>query len=155
MLVNTDSTIERVNPATTELTGFSDGELIGQSLSILTVNNRSFQNILTRLIQRERSGGRLETVCVRKDVSALPAVVSVSKIRGAVDGQSKVVLVAKGIGRRKRLEIESLLITRILRGVTSTANLDELLQLIHSLIKKIYCTLKISLSLCVTRTPSC
>ena len=100
LLVNTDSTIERVNPATTELTGFSEGELIGQSLSILTVNNRSFQNIFTRLIQRERSGGRLETVCVRKDGSALPVVVSVSKLRGAVDRQSKVVLVAKGIGRR-------------------------------------------------------
>lgn len=137
LVVNPDSTITRVNAATVELTGYDQRELLGQSLAILSSGRESLSTVVDRFLHREDGFGRLETVCLTKDGSLLPTALSVSKIRDTTVGNTKLVIVAKDIARRKRLETESLLISRILRGVTSTANLDELLELIHKSIKKI------------------
>ncbi|MCP6582443.1 hypothetical protein NL505_28855, partial [Klebsiella pneumoniae] len=53
------------------------------------------------------------------------------------NGCHKLVCVARDITKRKRLEAEARAISRIIHGVTTTANLDELLGLIHRTIKKI------------------
>lgn len=137
LVVKPDSTIARVNPAAVELTGYSERELIGQPLSILSGNDRALYKIVDRFMRRTEGSGRLETVCLKKDGCLLPTALSVSKIQDRTDGNKELVIVAKDVSRRKRLETESLLISRILRGVTSTANLDELLKLIHASIKKI------------------
>ena len=49
----------------------------------------------------------------------------------------RIVCIPQDISKRKRLEAESRVISRIIHGVTSTANLDQLLRLIHRSIKKI------------------
>lgn len=135
LVVDRSGRIERVNPATLELTGFSQNELVGRGVDVLVRNRRFFQRVFAQTLGNRKLGNRLEMFCRRKDGSYFPASVSFSMIFES--GAHKLVCVARDITRRKRLEAESRAISRIIHGVTTTANLDELLHLIHRTIKKI------------------
>jgi PAS domain S-box-containing protein len=137
LVINPDATIDRVNPATLELTGFSEDELIGRSVEVLTRNKRLFEKIFANTLKINGLSNRLEMFCMRKDGGHFPVSVSTSTIYDAPTDQYKLICVARDITKRKRLEAESRAISRIIHGVTSTANLEELLQLIHRTIKKI------------------
>ena len=137
LVVNTDTTIERVNPATLQMTGYTEDELIGRPLDVLSRNKRLFGKILARTITSDGGGRRLEASCLRKDGSEFPVAVSASEIYDPQTETFKIVCVAQDITKRKRLEAEARAISRILHGVTTTANLDELLELVHNSIKKI------------------
>jgi diguanylate cyclase (GGDEF)-like protein/PAS domain S-box-containing protein len=137
LVVGHDATIVRINPATLELTGFSEDELIGKPIEVLSRNSGVFDKILRRMIERNSFAKRLETSCLRKDGSHFPVSVSASKFYDPASGSYNIVCVARDITRSKRLEAEARAISRIIHGVTTTANLDELLHLIHRTIKKI------------------
>lgn len=135
LVIDRSGRIERVNPATLELTGFAENELVGRGVDVLVRIRKSFQRIFAQNIGNRMVSTRLEMFCKRKDGSHFPVSVSMSMIFES--GAHKLVCVARDITRRKRLEAESRAISRIIHGVTTTANLDELLQLIHRTIKKI------------------
>jgi diguanylate cyclase (GGDEF)-like protein/PAS domain S-box-containing protein len=137
VVVNTEMTIERLNPAALKLTGFVENDLIGRSVTELTANKRIAEKFLSRTINGTEVAGRFETYCINKAGHRSPISVSASKIFDPSSGQDKIVLIARDITKRKRLETESRVISRIIRGVTSTANLDELLSLIHRSIRKV------------------
>jgi diguanylate cyclase (GGDEF)-like protein/PAS domain S-box-containing protein len=137
LVVDESAVIERVNPATLELTGFTREELVGSSVEILTRNRRFFQKIFARSLHESILGNRFEMNCQRKDGTHFPASVSTSPIFDHDTGSHKLVCVARDITRRKRLEAESRAISRIIHGATTTANLEELFELIHRTIKKI------------------
>jgi diguanylate cyclase (GGDEF)-like protein/PAS domain S-box-containing protein len=137
LVVNADTTIERVNPATLQLTGYTEDELVGQPIGILSKHKRLFGKILAKTITSDGNARRLETSCLRKDGSEMPVAVSASDIYDPLSATFKIVCVAQDITKRKRLEAESRAISTIMRGVTTTENLDELLELIHSTIKTI------------------
>ena len=80
---------------------------------------------------------RLETYARKKDGTSFPVSLSATRIYDAISGADRIVCIAQDISKRKRLEAESRVISRIIHGVTSTANLDQLLRLIHRSIKKI------------------
>ena len=103
----------------------------------LSVNPRAFGKIFARTFQRPRFSRRLETSCLRKDGSQFPVSVATSKIYDPASGSYNLVFVARDISRSKRLEAEARAISKIIHGVTTTDNLDELLLLIHRTIKKI------------------
>ncbi|MFN6963395.1 MAG: EAL domain-containing protein [Pyrinomonadaceae bacterium] len=137
LVVDRDTTIGQVNRATTRLTGFGVDELVGRSLDVLSPKPRAFRRLLDRLYLQSDGGKRLESVCKRKDGSSFPISLSISKLQDQTDTAAKLVILAQDITARKRLEMESHLISRILHGVNSTANLDELLVLIHRSIGRI------------------
>ncbi|MEP6789159.1 MAG: PAS domain S-box protein, partial [Acidobacteriota bacterium] len=137
LVVGIDAKIVRVNPAAVALTGFSEDELIGKPIDTLSVNPRAFGKIFLRAFQRSRFSRRLETSCLRKDGSQFAVSVSTSKIYDPATGYYNLVFVARDISRSKRLEAEARAISKIIHGVTTTDNLDELLTLIHRTIKKI------------------
>ncbi len=137
LVVDLNATIVRVNPATIALTGFSEDELIGQSIDLLARNRRVFTKVLARTFNKNNYSKRIETFCLRKDGSYFPVSVSASKIYDPESDQKHIVCVARDISRQKRLEAEARAISKIIHGVTTTANLDELLHLIHRTIKKI------------------
>lgn len=137
LVINADATIERVNPATLEQTGYSEEELIGQPIGILSKTPRFFARIFDKSLHRGVLARRIETTCVRKDGSRFAVSLSAAKIFDPQTGTHRIVCVARDITKRKRLEAESRAISRIIHGVTATANLEELLQLVHTTIKRI------------------
>lgn len=137
LVVDLNAVIVRVNPATIALTGFSEDELIGQSIDLLARNRRVFTKVLARTFNKNNYSKRIETYCLRKDGSYFPISVSASKIYDPENDKKNIVCVARDISRQKRLEAEARAISKIIHGVTTTANLDELLHLIHRTIKKI------------------
>jgi diguanylate cyclase (GGDEF)-like protein/PAS domain S-box-containing protein len=137
LVIGRDGVIERVNPATLELTGFRHSELVGKSLEVLTRNKRQFRRVFSGTLAGSKLSNRFEMFCRRKGGSYFPVSVSTSTIFDAKTGNHKLVCVARDISGRKRLEAESKAISRIIHGVTKTANLEELFQLIHRTIKKI------------------
>lgn len=137
LVINAEARIERINPATLELTGFSEDELVGQSVEKLTRNRRFFEKMFARSLHKSALGNRFEMHCLRKDGGRFPVSVSTSTIYDPVTDSNKLICVARDISKGKRLEAESRAISRIIHGAASTANLEELFQLIHRTIKKI------------------
>ena len=135
LVIDRSGTIDRVNAATIELTGFAAEELVGQPIATLTRNNRIFDRIFKHTLSDR--GHRYELRCKRRDGSDFPVSVSTSAIFDPAIGDHKLVCVARDVTRRKRLEAESRAISRIIHGVTATANLEDLFELIHRTIKKI------------------
>ncbi len=135
LVIDRSGTIDRVNAATLELTGFAADELVGHPIATLTRNHRIFERIFKQTLNNH--GHRYELRCVRRDGSEFPVSVSTSVIFDPVSGDHKLVCVARDVTRRKRLEAESRAISRIIHGVSTTANLEELFELIHRTIKKI------------------
>lgn len=137
LVLSEDATIELINPATVDLTGFSKEDLVGNSVEMLTRNRRFFEKIFERSLHSSIVGNRFEMHCMRKDGGHFPVSVSTSTIFDPISNSHKLVCVARDITKRKRLEAESRAISRIIHGAASTANLEELLELIHKTIKKI------------------
>ncbi len=137
LVLDSEAKIERVNPATLELTGFSEDELVGRSVEKLTRNRRFFEKMFERSLHKSALGNRFEMHCQRKDGGRFPVSVSTSSIYDTANNSHKLVCVARDITKRKRLEAESRAISRIIHGAASTANLEELFELIHRTIKKI------------------
>ncbi len=137
LVIDDEARIVRVNPATLELTGYNEDELVGQPVGILARNEKVFKKIFARLFQKSGNSKRLETYCLRKNGSRFPVSVSASKIFDPETCSYNIVCLARDISRPKRLEAEARAISKIIHGVTTTANLDELLSLIHRTIKKI------------------
>ncbi|QYO65627.1 diguanylate cyclase domain-containing protein [Leptolyngbya sp. 7M] len=137
LVIRADATIERVNPATSKQTGYLEEELIGKPISLISKNRKFFAKIFERTLKRNLTAERLETWCIRKDGSRFSVSLSAAKFLDPKDGIEKIVCVARDISDRKRLEAESRAIARIIHGVTSTANLEEFLALVHDSIKTI------------------
>ncbi|MFH4242646.1 PAS domain-containing protein, partial [Acinetobacter baumannii] len=89
--------IERVNPATLELTGFSPDELLGSDIDVLVRNPRLFHRIFSQTLGSRRLANRLELFCKRKDGTHFPVSVSMSTIYDPENGCHKLVCVARDI----------------------------------------------------------
>lgn len=137
LVLDAEAKIERVNPATLELTGFAEEDLVGHSVEKLTPNRRFFEKMFARSLHNSAVGNRFEMHCQRKDGGYFPVSVSTSTIYEPSNDTYKLVCVGRDITKRKRLEAESRAISRIIHGAASTTNLEELLELIHRTIKKI------------------
>ena len=110
LVIDRSGTIDRVNAATIELTGFAAEELVGQPIATLTRNNRIFDRIFKHTLSDR--GHRYELRCKRRDGSDFPVSVSTSAIFDPAIGDHKLVCVARDVTRRKRLEAESRAISR-------------------------------------------
>ena len=101
--------IESVNPATQQIFGYPDGELVGQSVNVLMPEGeaREHDGHVSRFVESGRAqilGMGRETLAKRKDGTTFPIDISVSKAEVA-DGLVFVGLI-RDITERKRAEAE-------------------------------------------------
>ena len=137
LVIDSEAMIERVNPATFEMTGYCEEELIGSHVEMLMRNRSFFEKMFAKSLHKSIAGNRFEMKCRRKDGSLFPVSVSTSSIFDTQTESQKLICVARDTTKRKRLEAESRAISRIIHGAASTANLEEFFQLVHRSIKKI------------------
>jgi len=129
--------IEYVNRAALELTGFSEDELVGQPADSLSEDSLFFSETVVGQLKSKTAVTGFETLFFRKDGSSFPVSLSISKAVEPKTGGHRIICFAQDISDRKRVEAEFRIISEIIHGVTTTSNLDELLQLIHKAIGKI------------------
>jgi diguanylate cyclase (GGDEF)-like protein/PAS domain S-box-containing protein len=137
VIAGVDAVILRANSAAAKLTNYTEDELVGRSITDLAVNRRLFSRLFNKAIVNGNGTERVDTKLVDKNGRQVPISVSATKIFDDSENVERVILVARDIARRKRLETESHVISQIIRGVSSTANLDELLRLIHKSIRRV------------------
>jgi PAS domain S-box-containing protein len=137
IVVDSGFEIEYVNRAAIELTGFGKAELIGQPADSLSEDSHFFSETVASQFGSKSTITGFETLFFRKDGTSFPVSLSLSKARDQKTGGSRIICFAQDISDRKRVEAEFRIISEIIHGVTTTSNLDELLQLIHRAIGKI------------------
>ena len=138
IVVHSEGKFVYINAAGTELLGAANPEaLIGRS--IFEVVHPDYLPIVRQRVQQLQTEGRqtelLEEKLVRLDGQIID--VEVTGIPTTYDGKPAVQLVVRDITERKRAESERQVILEILQGVMITANMDELLKLIHQSISKV------------------
>lgn len=137
IIVGSGFEIEYVNRAALELTGFAEEELTGQPADSLSEDSLFFSETIASQLKSETSITGFETLLFKKDGTSFPVSLSVSRAYEPKTGGNRIVCFAQDISARKRLEAEFRIISEIIHGVTTTSNLDELLELIHKAIGKI------------------
>lgn len=128
--------IEYVNRAAIELTGFSEDELVGQPADCLSEDSLFFSETVVGQLENKSTITGFETLFFRKDGTSFPVSLSLSKAI-VPKSDNRIICFAQDISGRKRVDAEFRIISEIIHGVTTTSNLEELLQLIHKAIGKI------------------
>src|SRR5215211_3992226 len=72
LVINSEAVIEPVNPATLELTGFAEHELVATHVGMLTRNRHFFERMFAKSLHKSIVGNRFEMKCRRKDGSLFP-----------------------------------------------------------------------------------
>ncbi|MGB7925921.1 MAG: PAS domain S-box protein [Pyrinomonadaceae bacterium] len=136
--VHHEGKIVYINAAGVELLGAaSPEELIGTPVLDI-VHPDYLETVRARIRQLQEAGQRtelLEEKFVRLDGQVID--VEVTGIPTVYVGKPAVQVVVRDITKRKRAESERQVIFEILQGVMLTANVDELLKLIHQSVSKV------------------
>jgi PAS domain S-box-containing protein len=127
------------NRSAERIFGYTEKEIIGKSLNLLIAEEfRAQQSRAIKLLKmgsgKYMTGKPVELKGVNKNGSVFPAELSFSEWKTAED--QFFTGIVRDITSRKRTELENQIIYEVTRGVTSTANLDELLKLIHQMLGK-------------------
>jgi len=105
IVVRTDRTIKSVNDSTLKMLGYTESELIGQSLErVLQTPGASLQSILDDAVQGGLSD--VEFIYQTKAGLTVPVSFSASVLRGAAGVTTGLVCVAQDISKRKLSEAE-------------------------------------------------
>lgn len=131
-----DLTITQVNKSTLRLNGYEEHELVGKSVNVLMAD-RPFNKKGVDVLRKIGYAANFEKVIRNKDGTLTPVSMSLSVFKDEQGNDLGIVCVGKDISEHKRAEAEREVISEIIQGITSTTNLDELLQLIHRSIGRI------------------
>jgi PAS domain S-box-containing protein len=138
ILVHSEGKFVYVNDAGTKLLGAAKPEeLVGRSIFDF-VHPDYLKTVRARVRRLQKEGGQAELIeekLVRLNGQIID--VEVTGIPTTYAGHPAIQLVVRDITERKRAESERQVILEILQGVASTANMDELLRLIHQSISKV------------------
>ena len=107
LVIDSEAVIERVNRAASEMTGYSEEELIGSHVEMLTRNRSFFERMFAKSLHKSIQGNRFEMKCRKKDGSLIPLSISTSSIFDTETSSQKLICVARDITKRKRLEAEA------------------------------------------------
>ena len=126
-----------VNEAFCRAYGYTEDELIGKNSSIFW-SPRNPQSVVEQILPATLRGGwKGELYNRRKDGSEFPISLSTSVIRNTEGEHIAVVGMVEDITEQKRAELERQIIFEITQGVSTTSNLFDLLQVIHSSLKRV------------------
>jgi PAS domain S-box-containing protein len=136
--VHSEGRFVYINAAGAELLGAaSPEELIGKPV-LDFVHPDYLETVKARIRQLQTEGRPTELIeekLIRLDGQIID--VEVAGIPSTYAGRSAIQLVVRDITERKRAESEREVILEILQGVMITANVDELLKLIHQSVSKV------------------
>lgn len=126
-----------VNPAFCKLYGYSEDELIGKHSSVFW-SERNAKETVDQILPATLDGGwKGELFNKRKDGTEFPIYLSTSVIKNDSSEQIAVIGIVEDITERKQTEREREVMYEITQGVTTTANLDELMKLMHRSLRKV------------------
>ncbi len=126
-----------VNEAFCTAYGYTESELVGKNSSIFW-SDRNPRSVVEQILPATLNGGwKGELYNKRKDGSEFPIWLSTSVIKNEQGEHIAVVGMVEDITERKRSELERQIIFEITRGVTTTSNLFDLLQVTHESLKKV------------------
>jgi PAS domain S-box-containing protein len=138
--INYEGNVIGWNRGAERIFGYSEEDIIGESLDLVIPEDYIAQNIKERILLERRnkaydSNKIVELIGLRKDGEEFPLELSLSEWETS-EGRFFTGIV-RDITSRKRTEIEKQIIFEITQGVTSTSNLDQLLSLIHHALGKV------------------
>jgi two-component system, cell cycle sensor histidine kinase and response regulator CckA len=136
-ILNSEGRYERVNEAYAQMLGYPTSELIGAAWTPTVALDDRKQALEAYERMLSEGKGEFEARAVRKDGSLFykhGLMVKRTDADGKLLGHY---CFMRDITERKRMEQEREVIFEIIQGVIATANLDELLKLIHHSISKI------------------
>ena len=140
LLVQADGGIARVNQQAVALFGYNADELTGQPVDVLLPKRFRAAHVHLRATYAAAPTMRLmgegrELFALRRDGTEFATEISLSPVE-TEDGPMTLCVV-RDVTERKRMESERQAIFEIIQGVSTSANLDSLLQLIHQAIQKV------------------
>jgi PAS domain S-box-containing protein len=140
LTIDEESRILYANRAAERIFGYSLAELLGQSLIRLMPAHlrQSFHASLGRYLdtgEKHLTWDAVELTGLHKSGKEIPVEVSFGEF--TKDGNRLFTGIIRDISERKRAELERQVIFEITQGLNATANLDELLWLIHHSLKKV------------------
>ncbi len=126
-----------VNEAFCRTYQYTEQELIGKHSSIFW-SDRNPKELVAQILPATLNGGwKGELYNKRKDGTEFPIILTTSLIKDDEGKQVAVVGMVEDITEQKRAELERQTIFEITQGVAATANLFELLTVIHQALKKV------------------
>src|SRR5712692_8270519 len=138
--ITPDSKIVFINSAAERIFGYRREEMLGQELTMLMpeylreVHKAGMRRYLATG-EKHINWHSAELTGLHKSGSQVPLEVSFGE--SVVEGQHAFTGIVRDISQRKRAEAERQVISEIIHGLNLTANLDELLHLIHQALKKV------------------
>jgi PAS domain S-box-containing protein len=117
LVISSSGKIKKINYATQKLFGFSEKELINQSVSLIIDDNQLFSNAIQHNFLFEQHFQNLEVVCRTKTKEKILVAFSCSVIHKKIEGLEDIVYIGRDITFQRRREertIAQYTITRIL-----------------------------------------
>jgi len=126
-----------LNQAFLNTYGYNESDLKEESISLIRSPNNP-PEIVREILPATISGGwRGELWNRRKDGSEFLVALSTASVRNDLGEPIALIGVASDITSRKRTELENQINYEITQGITTTSNLDELLELMHKSLSKV------------------
>ena len=129
-----DGRLLEVNEAFCRMSGYSESELLAMQIRDLVASETADQTVARIRAMMAQSEGRYEARHRRKDGTVFDVEISV-KVQPTGSGQMFAFL--RDITERKRAELEGDVMYEIAQGVATSANLDELLALMHRSLQRV------------------
>jgi PAS domain S-box-containing protein len=138
--VDSKGNIQGWNRGAEEAFGYKESEIMGKSLRLiipeyfLKLKIKSLKR-LEIWAEKQALGKTTELEGLKKDGTVFPLELSLSQWK--TSEENFFTGIVRDITVRKRTELENHVIYEITQGVTSTSNLDELLRLVHTSLRKV------------------
>jgi PAS domain S-box-containing protein len=126
-----------LNKAFLDTYGFRENELTEETISSIRSPNNPPDLVQEILPATIKGGWHGELLNCKKDGSEFLISLSTAVIKEANGAPVALIGVASDITTRKRIELENQVNHEIIKGITTTSNLDELLKLIHASLRRI------------------
>ena len=151
VVADMDLTITYANDAALTLSGYCRHELVGESVNTLMADG-PVGEIELDLLNETGSATNLNKLCLTKNGDQTPVSFSLSFLKDDCGDRSGIVFAGRDVTGHTRAEAERKVISEIIRGVTTTSNLDELLALIHASIGNLLYAENCYVALCDAKT---
>ncbi|MBK9391566.1 MAG: PAS domain S-box protein [Bacteroidetes bacterium] len=126
-----------LNDAFLKVYGFTEEDMKLESIVKIRSSNNPEELVENILPDTLRGGWHGELLNCRKDGSEFPVELSTSIVKDDNGSPVALIGVANDITERKRIDLEKEVINNIIRGVTTTSDLEEFMKLVHVSLSKI------------------
>lgn len=126
-----------LNEAFLKVYGFTEEDMKPESIVKIRSSNNPEDLVKNILPDTLKGGWHGELLNCRKDGSEFPVELSTSIVKDDNGSPVALIGVANDITERRRIDLEKEVINNIIRGVTTTSDLEEFMKLVHVSLSKI------------------